>query len=293
MGIRSRRPAPLLDDKALTSWNGLTISAFARAGVVLERPDFVDRAGRAARFLLDHAVNEGRLSRLYRKGTVQGSATLDDYAFFVAGLLDLYEASGEPEWAEAAAALQKAVDEHFWDEDGGGYFLTPDDGEKLLAREKPAYDGAEPSGNSVAAMNLLRWAEMTGEDRFRQRADDLFKALGERIERAPTGLAELLLALDFRHAKPKEIVLVAAGDQSELAPFRDVLRTKFRPHLVVLPVVEGEDLERQTKIFPILEGKYAIDGKATAYVCQAGTCKRPVTEDEAFVEQLASPPDNS
>ena len=288
LGIRSRRPAPLLDDKALTSWNGLTISAFARAGVVLERPDFVDRAGRAARFLLDHAVNEGRLSRLYRKGTVQGSATLDDYAFFVAGLLDLYEASGEPEWAEAAAALQKAVDEHFWDEDGGGYFLTPDDGEKLLAREKPAYDGAEPSGNSVAAMNLLRWAEMTGEDRFRQRADELFKALGERIERAPTGLAELLLALDFRHAKPKEIVLVAAGDQSELAPFRDVLRTKFRPHLVVLPVVEGEDLERQARTFPILEGKYAVKGQATAYVCQAGTCKRPVTEAEAFAGQLAA-----
>ncbi len=287
LDVRSGRPAPLLDDKVLTSWNGLAISAFARAGMVLDSVAFVDRASRAARFLLDNQIEDGRLRRVYRRGTAQGAGTLDDYAFLIAGLLDLYEASGDVTWAESAASLQTVLDERFWDEAGGGYFLTPDDAAQLLAREKPAYDGAEPSGNSVAAMNLLRWSEMTGEDHFRQRADDLLMALASRIERAPTGLAELLLALDFRHAQPKEVVLVAADATKDLQPFRQVLRSKFRPHLVVLPTVEGEDLESQFRTFPILEGKYAIDGQATAYVCQAGTCKRPVTEAEAFADQLS------
>ncbi len=279
--IRALRPAPLLDDKVLTSWNGLAISAFAGAGRALNRPELVSRAQRAAEFLTEKMILDDRLYRVFRNGQVRGAAVLDDYAFLIAGLLDLYEASGNSAWAEHAAALQAVLDDHYWDA-SGGYFLTADDGEQLLAREKPAYDGAEPSGNSIAAMNLLRWSEMTGKDRFRKRADELFTALGGRLEQSPTALAELLLALDFRHAQPKEIVLVAATELAELAPFQAVLRSTFRPNLVTLQAIEGSDLERQTKIFPVLEGKYAIDGQPTAYVCQAGACKRPTTDPDEF-----------
>jgi uncharacterized protein YyaL (SSP411 family) len=280
---RLLRPAPLRDEKILTSWNGLMISAFATGGRVLSDPSFVTQAEKAADFVLTRMRQEdGRL----RHSLTGGRAYLDDYAFFIAGLLDLYEATFDPRWIREAIALQKTLEAHYRDAGGGGYFRTSDDHEALLSREKPAFDGAEPSGNSIALMNLARLDELTGDDRYRAAADALLKSFGPTLSRAGGGATDLLLALAFRLAKPKEIVIVTAGPKSEAEHFLAALRKAFSPNHVLVVTSQGPDLAEQSKEIPMLEGKVARGAKATAYVCQSGVCKLPTTEVEAFMEQV-------
>ena len=288
---RLERPAPLRDDKILTSWNGLMISAFAVGGQVLDDPSFVAQAEQAAEFVLTSLRNaDGRLLRSYKDGRARHNGYLDDYAFFIAGLLDVYEAAHAPRFLREAMALQALLDRHYGDE-SGGYFMTSDDHEVLLAREKPTYDGAEPSGNSVALMNLVRLHELTTDDRYRAEADALLKSFGNALTRSPGGLTEMLLALDFRLGKPKEIVIVTKRDKAEAEPFLAELRDTFLPNRVLVVAVQGKDLKAQSELVPLLEGKVARKGKATAYVCESGLCKLPTTDVDVFVEQLkASPP---
>ena len=284
---RLRRPPPLLDDKILTSWNGLMISAFATAGAILGEPAYVDAAERAAAFLLTEMRPEGELRRIWRDGAAKQDAFLDDFSFLVAGLLDLCQAAAEPRWLREAIALQAELDEQHWDERGGGYFLTPDDGESLLARERPTYDGAEPSGNSVALLNLLRLAELTTDDAYRRRADEMLSAFARTLAQAPTGMAEMLVGLDFRHGRPKEIVLVTPGERRQAEPFLEVLRRTYLPHKVVVTAAAGEEQERFAEVVPFLEGKEPLDGLPTAYVCERHVCQLPTTDVEVFERQLA------
>ena len=280
---RSLRPAPLRDDKILTSWNGLMISAFAAGGRVLNDPSLTAHAEEAADLVLTRMRQEdGRL----RHGFMGGRAYLEDYAFFIAGLLDLYEATFDPRWIREAIALQRIQDERYRDAAGGGYFRTSDDHEALLAREKPTFDGAEPSGNSIALMNLARLHELTGDDRYRAGADALLKSFGPTLSRAGGGATDMLLALAFRLAQPKEIVIVTAGPKSEAEPFLAALRKAFSPSHVLVVAAQGPDLAGQSKMIPMLEGKIARGGKPTAYVCQSGVCKLPTTEVDAFMEQV-------
>ena len=160
--VRAKRPPPLRDDKILTAWNGLAIGAFARAAIAFGEPRYAERAIRAAAFVLERLRVDGRLRRSFIDGQVREAAVLDDYAAMISGLLDLYEATGETRWVREAIALDAVLERDFEDREGGGFFQTSHDHEQLLAREKPSYDGAEPSGNSVHALNLLRLAEMTG-----------------------------------------------------------------------------------------------------------------------------------
>ncbi len=286
---RAKRPPPLRDDKILAAWNGLMISAFARAGFALHEDDWVSRAERAASFVLDKMRVEGRLRRTSKDGRARHVGVLDDYAFLTAGLLDLHEATSDPRWLTEAIALQKVLDARFRDP-AGGYFLTPDDHEALLLREKPDYDGAEPSGNAVALLNLLRLHEWTTDDAYRVSADALLKAFSESLSRNPSALSEMLLALDFRHAKPKEVVLVAPRSREELEPFLSRLRKGFRPHRVLVTATEGADLAAKSKLVPFLEGKRAIGGKPTAFVCEAGVCRLPTSDPEIFVTLLSEEP---
>ena len=190
---RQRRPPPLRDDKILTASNGLMISALARAALVLGRTDYLDRARRAAGFVLTHLRNDsGRLLRVHAGGRARLNAYLDDYAYLIAGLLDLHEASHTPAWLQHAVALQAMLEQHHADAEHGGYFLTSDDHEQLLVRAKPSYDGAEPAGNSVAAMNLLRLEQLTGDAAYRRRAEALFEAFAGEMARAPTSLPKML-----------------------------------------------------------------------------------------------------
>ncbi len=283
---RKLRPPPLLDDKVLTSWNGLMISAFAVGSQVLDELRYAEIASKAAGFVLSALRPEGRLRRTWRDGAAKQEAFLDDYAFLIAGLIDLYQATSEPRWLVEAIALQKILDERYWDE-AGGYFLTGGDHEALLAREKPTWDGAEPSGNSVALMNLVRLAELTTDDTYRARADSLLKAFSPLLSRSPTGLAELQLGLDFRLGSPKEIVLVTPTSASEAEPFLEILRQRFLPGKVVVVAVAGDDLAQQQRVVPFLEGKVPRKGLPTAYVCERFVCQLPTTDVGVFAGQLA------
>jgi len=281
---RGKRPAPLRDEKILTAWNGLAISAFARAALAFGEPAYAARAERAAGFLLAKLRRDGRLLRSFKDGQARHNAYLDDYAFLIAGLLDLYEATGNLRWLEEALALDGVLEKRYEDPLAGGFFLTSDDHERLLAREKPAYDGAEPSGNSAAILNLLRMHELTTQDRYRQRAERGLRAFSHSLASAPGSLGHMLLALDFQLDTPKEIVIVTPNARQEAEPLLARLRGAFAPNRVLV-VVSHADLPAQSKLVPLLEGKVAQRGKTTAYVCERRVCELPTSDPEVFARQ--------
>jgi uncharacterized protein YyaL (SSP411 family) len=282
---RAERPAPLRDDKILAAWNGLMISAFARAGFVLAEPGYLATARSAANFVLERMRVDGRLARVYKDGTAGGPAFLEDYAFVIAGLIDLFEAGADPRWLNEALALQAVLDAHYADELGGGYFKTADDHEALLAREKPNRDGAIPSGNSVSALNLLRLAELTSEDAFRERAMLLLSAFDATMKESLTALPEMLIAVDFLLDGGKEIVLVGPESGGDLEAMLAPLRASFVPNRVLAVVREGDALAALAVTVPLVDGKRAIQGRVTAYVCENRVCKYP-TSDPAELGRL-------
>jgi len=262
------------------------ISAFARGALVLGEQSYARRAERAAEFILTRMREKGRLNRSYSAGKARLDAYLDDYAFMIAGLLDLYEATGDSRWPREAMALDAVLERHYEDTSAGGYFLTSDDHEKLIAREKPSYDGAEPSGNSVQALNLLRLEELTTQDRYHKRAERSLRAFGGRLSQAPTSLSELLLAVDFSDDVPKEIAIITPRSREEAEPFLARLRSSYVPNRILAVAVEGRDPEAQGELVSLLKGKIAQGGKATAYVCERGVCKLPTANPDAFARQI-------
>ncbi len=282
---RAERPPPLRDDKVLTAWNGLMISAHAQAALVLGDADYARRAERAAAFLLKNLRRGRRLLRSYNSGQARHNAYLDDYAFLIAALLDLYEATGNSDWLREAVELEQVLEEHYQDEQNGGFFMTSDDHEKLLAREKPSYDGAEPSGNSVAVMNLVRLHEFTTEDRYRETAAQALRAFDPILKKSPAALSEMLLALDFHLDTPKEVIIVTPESRGQAEPFLVQLRQTFLPNRI-LAVVSEPELSGHAKLLPLIEGKRAIKGKPTAYVCEKRVCELPTSDPEVFARQI-------
>ena len=283
---RARRPPPHRDDKILAAWNGLMISATSRAALVLGDEKYARAAERAASFILDKMRRRDRLFRSYKDGQLRHAAYLDDYAFVAAGLLDLFEATGEPRWLREAIALDQVLAAHFEDAARGGFFMTSDDAEALLTREKPSYDGAEPTGSSVHVLNLLRLHELTTDDSYRKRAEKAFAAFGKQLSESPASLSEMLLALELRVGEAREIVIVTPHSRKDAEPFLDVLRRVFLPSSVLVVTNEGPPLAKLSKLAPLVEGKSAIGGKATAYVCTQGSCKLPATSPSVFEKQL-------
>ena len=293
---RATRQAPLRDDKILTAWNGLMVSALARAALVLDEPAYGARAARAADYVLRTLRRDGRLLRAALDGEAQQTAYLDDYAFLIAGLLDLYEADGDLRWLEEAMALDTVLERDYEDAAGGGFFRTAADQASLLTREKPTYDAAEPSGNSVALRNLLRLHELTTDDRYRVRAERAFGAFGAVLAESPAAVSEMLLAVDYHLDTPKEIVLVVPAGRDDAAPFLAELRARFLPNRILTIVAEGAELERHARVIPLLDGKTARAGLATAYVCENRICDLPTTDPAVFATQIATvhplaPPD--
>jgi hypothetical protein len=281
---RQRRVLPHTDTKILTGWNGLMISAFARAGSALDDQAYVERARAAARFAVDHMRREGRLQRSWIDGAAHEDAFLDDYAYLAAGLLDLYEATFDLTWLRAAIELQDTLARDFWDPAHGAFFLTDAAREVTLTRTKPDDDGALPSGNAVAIEGLLRLAELTGDDRWRARADRALQALGPQVERAPA----LLAALDFRLDRPKEIVIVrSAGGDGGAAALLATVRAVYLPNHILTVATEGAELAHQRELIPLVGGKEAIDKAATAYVCEQHVCARPTSDPAVLAAQLA------
>ncbi len=284
---RAKRPPPARDEKILTAWNGLMISAYAQGALVLGNPEYTQRAVRAAEFVLAKLKKDGRLLRSFKDGAASYDAYLEDYSFLIAGLLDLFEGTGESRWLKEAIGLDEVLEKHYEDSQRGGFFLTSDDHQKLLAREKPGYDGAEPSGNSVQALNLLRLQELTSPDpRFGQRAERTLKAFSQTLAGNPFALTEMLIALDFRYDSPKEIVIVTPAARAEAEPFLERLRKTFLPNRVLSVVTEGADQAAQAELVPTIRAKVARAGAATAYVCERQTCKLPTTDPDVFGQQI-------
>ncbi|ACG72239.1 protein of unknown function DUF255 [Anaeromyxobacter sp. K] len=284
--LRERRPRPLRDEKILAGWNGLAISALAFGGRALAEPRWVDAAARAADFVLTRLVKDGRLQRSWLAGRAGVPAYLEDHAFLVQGLLDLHEATFDPRWLAAAAELAGAQDRLFGDPEGGGWFQSATDHERLLAREKPTHDGAEPSGASVAALNALRLEAFTSDPRWRRAADGALRHHARTLAEQPLAMSELLLALDCASDAVREVVLVwpEGGDPG---PFVDVLRRTFLPSRALTGAPEGEALARLGAVAAIAAGKAAAGGRATAYVCERGACRLPAIAPEKLAAQVA------
>jgi len=279
---RLDRPPPIRDDKILVAWNGLMISAYARAALAWSDEGYAASATRAAEIVLARMRVDGRLQRAYKDREARHEAMIEDYAFLVAGLIDLFEATGQRRWLDEAIALDEVVKRHYEDP-VGGWFRTPDDGEELLAREKPDYDGAEPTGASVHVLNLYRLSELTGEDDYRVRADKALRAYGQRVSQG--AMSEMLLAVDWRLDKPKEVVLVTPSSRVEAEPFLRVLGT-HGPRNYVLVVTPEDGVSALAGTVPLVDGKVAREGAATAYVCEKGVCQFPTTDPQEFRAQL-------
>jgi uncharacterized protein YyaL (SSP411 family) len=280
------RPPPIRDEKIIAAWNGMMISAFAQAGWMLDEPRYVAVASRAAGFVLGKMRTEGgALVRTYRDGNKGSSSFLDDYASMIGACLDLYEATGAVGFLRSAVELQGDQDARYLDAQSGGYYLAPSDGETLLVREKPAYDRAVPSGNSLAARNLLRLHDFTGDAKWRTRAEQLFASLGFRVTRSSIGYPMLLVALDHYYDTPLEVAIIAPLNQDEARPLVERLRKTFVPNKAFAVLIDAQAAEQQSQV-PWLEGKHAMGGKATAYVCERGRCELPTPKPSVFQKQV-------
>jgi hypothetical protein len=284
---RSLRPPPAKDTKVLTSWNGLMISAFARAALALGIDEYRRRAESAAAFLIDEMWDGRELKRSWREGRARHDGVLDDYAFLTAGLLDLFEATGEAKWLRTALDLNEALEARFWDGEHGGYYFTAADAEQLLVRDKPTYDGAEPSGNSIAMINLLRFYELTGDERYLALVEAALRAFSSVVSNNGLAVPEMLTALDFYLDTPKEIVLVRASDDDDFDPFLLRLGRTFLPNRVLLTTTEGAGLDELAELVPLVADKRALDDLPTAYVCERRVCELPTTDPEVFAAQIS------
>jgi uncharacterized protein YyaL (SSP411 family) len=265
LAIRAERPQPGLDDKAIASWNGLALAALAEAGRRLERGDWLDEASALGEYLLGPMSREGRLVRSVREGKASGPGFLDDYANVAHGLYELHVATGDLRWLEESRRVALLAIELFADDERGGFFLAPAEGEQLVARRKELYDHPVPSGNSMLAYVLLRLARIWGDDELERRAAGVLRLFGDGLGRGPTEFAWALNALDLYLATPRELAVVGPPDaevaRAALEPFDPNAVVAFGP-------ADG---------VPLLEGKTYVDGAPAVYVCERFTCRRPAT----------------
>ena len=286
---RNKRPRPERDDKVLSSWNGLMISAFARAGRALEKDAYLQAATEAAVFLEENLYNtrSGTLLRFWRDGAGEVEGFVDDYAYLIQGLLDLYEATFEIRWVQWALRLQEKQDELFLDRDRGGYFSVSGRDPNIILRLKEDYDGAVPAPSSVAALNLLRLGQMIGNADYHRQAEEVFKAFSQRLSEMPQSLPQMLAAYDFYLSTPKQIIIAGdAGTDSTLAMLREIY-SRYLPNKIVLLADGGQGqtfLAGHLEIFRSFETE---SGESTAYICENYICKLPTT-DVAVVAKLLS-----
>jgi uncharacterized protein len=277
---RPSRPRPPRDDKVLVAWNGLMLSALARAAQVLDAPVYRDAAVSAAQFVEGRLYDpkSGSLRRRYRDGDADIDALLEDYAFLIQGLLDLYEASFDMRWLSWAVRLQATQDAQFGDEAEGGYFSTRADAPHVIARAKEEYDGAEPSANSVSAMNLLRLWQLTERPEWRQRADATFRALSVRVGRSPSALPQLLAALDFARSRQKQIVIAGDRNAADTRALLRVVHQRFIPNKVLVLADNATAQSGLASLVRMIDGKGMQEGRATIYVCENYVCRLPTTD---------------
>jgi uncharacterized protein YyaL (SSP411 family) len=275
---REKRNRPHRDDKIITGWNGLMISSLAYGGMVLKESKYTNAAERCAQFILSTLHKNGRLRRYYRVGHVVEKAFLDDYAFTIVGLLDLYEATFDAQWLIEAKKLSEEMIALFADSEGGGFFLTGKDGEKLIVRSKSSSDGAIPSGNSVAALGLLRLGRMTMNQDYIQRGGQILNAFSSQLEQSPGYSSAMLIALNFWLGPRREIVIAGDIKATNTQQMLELVRSTFMPNAIILLHDQPHAGPALYDIIPFIEHQTALGDKATAYVCEDYTCRRPVND---------------
>ena len=276
---REQRVHPGKDDKVLTDWNGLMIVALAKAAQAFDAPQYAAAAGRAADFILSTLrLNDGGLRHRWRQGEAAIHGYVDDYAFLIWGLLELYEATFEIGRLRAALDLNDYLIRHFWDEQGGGFFFSSDAAESLLIRQKEIYDGAVPSGNSVAMLNLLRLGLITEDRTLEEKAVRIGQAFAEELRQAPSAYAQLLQAVDFAVGPVHEIVIVGAPSNEDTQAMLRAVRQRFVPRKVLLLRPAGEREPEIGRVAPFTKDLTPLDGHATAFVCMNYGCNLPTTD---------------
>ncbi len=284
--VRSDRPRPLLDDKILSDWNGLMIAALSKAAAAFGVPKYAERAAKAADFLLSNLrTDDGALLHRYRNGNAGIRANLDDYAFLTWGLFELYEATFDERYLGEALALHRTMNERFADEQGGGYFFTADGAEELLFRQKEFYDGAIPSGNSVAMLNGLRLSRVTGDLDLERTADGVGSSLAE-LNTHPSAHAFLMTAADFAVGPSLEVVVAGERSADDTHALLNAFRALYAPNAVVLLRTPGSGQASLAAIAPFTEFQVAQSGRATAYVCERQTCQAPTHDAAEMTRQI-------
>ena len=276
---REKRVKPFRDEKVIVSWNGLMLSGVAAAYAITGDPRIREAGARTVDFIFTRMFDKGLLLHTYKDGEAKLLAYLDDYAFLIAGLLDLFEATHETELLERSKALARTMVEEFWDQDNGGFFYTGKSHEQLISRTKPGFDSSIPSGNSVAASVLLRLHHYAGEPDLLERAEKILRLHYDAMAKEPFGLSNMLGALDYHLSKPAEVVMVAARDDPDAGGIVRQVQESYLPNKTLQWVSPDARLE---EISPLLEGKTQVDGKATVYVCRNFTCAPPVTDWEGL-----------
>ena len=281
---RERRVRPGRDDKVLASWNGLACRAFAEAGRALGRPDYIAAAVRNSEFVLGSMRANGRLLRTWKSGRAKLKGYLEDYAMVAIALLEVYEATFERRWLDEARALADDMLRLFWDERLDGFYDTGSDGEQLIVRPRNLFDNAVPCGTSVAIETLLRLAVLTGESRYEATALTALRPMADLMARHASGFGRFLSALDFHLGPVVEVALVAPAAGDGLGALVNEVFGRYLPNRVVTGMVSGDGAGAAG--IPLLQGREAVGGQATAYVCRNYTCDLPVTDRAALARQL-------
>lgn len=281
--VRQQRPAPLVDDKVLTSWNALMIAALAKAGRVFDAEEAILMAQQAMSFLETHLVQHERLMVRYREGDVKHLGFIEDYAHMLKAYMSLYEATFELDWLEKATAIAENMFELFWDKEKGGFFFSGSDAEALLVREKEVYDGAMPSGNSTALHQLLKLSIMTGRQDWLKTLEQMFKAFYVDVSSYPSGHTAFLQGLLSQYAAKREIIILGKNGDPEKERLLQALRKQFMPFDIILTAETRKEL---AKLAPFTKDYKTIDGKTTVYICENYSCRQPITNIDEVMEQL-------
>jgi len=284
---RNKRIHPHKDDKILTDWNGLMIAALAKGAQACNEPEYANAAKRAADFILtDMRRTDGRILHRYRDGHAAILANVDDYAFLIWGLLELYETVFDVHYLQTALDLNNEMIKYFWDEQNGGFYFTADDAEELIVRQKDIYDGAIPSGNSVAVLNLFRLARITANSDLEDKANKIMIAFSKDVKSVPSGYTQMMVGLDFGIGPSYEIVIVGNPEAKDTKEMLNSLRKHFIPNKVVLLRPSDQEAPDIIRLAKFTEYQSSFDGKATAYVCLDYACKMPTTDTKEMLKLL-------
>lgn len=283
--LREKRARPHVDDKVLTDWNGLMIGALARGARAFDAPQYAEAASRAALFVLGRLrTEEGDLLHRYRDGEAAIAAMLDDYAFFIHGLIELYQATHEPRWLAEALRLQERQEALFADPEGG-YYLAAEDADPLPVRIMEAVDGALPSGNSMSLLNLLRLARLLGRPDMDERADMLAQAFAQQVRHMPSAFAMFLCGVDGMEGGGRAVVVTGQPDSPRTEAMLRAVDAPFAPD-VTLHFRNADDPEALARVVPFTRYLEPVDGVATAYLCENYACSRPLTDAAALAKRL-------